>query len=358
MSVSTRIAPHLPYLRRFARAVVGWDANASAVDLHALSLYFTDPATGEVKVVKAKVNSKPYGVKFGHDGTPWVACNGAPCLYKVDRDTMDLPGAQDELIRRVVGANSRTAVLVNTGSPVTMPWADTTPAIVQMWFGGQEMAEAAVDVLVGDDEPSGRLPTTFPLRLEHNPSFGNFPGEDGEVRYGEGLLMGYRWYETRHLPVRFAFGHGGSYTTFDRGPVRVTTDDGNGNVTLEVDVTNTGARRGADVVQCYVRPPHSDVMRPAQELKAFEKIWLDPGERATVTLQLDPRSFAHWSTGDPGRDARDDRSAATAAVQARSTRARTPRGWAVVCGAYTIAVGHACDAIDSTVTIDVAAQSC
>ena len=130
---------------------------------------------------------------------------------------MDLPGAQDELVARVVAANPNTVVVVNTGAPVTMAWADDARAVLQAWFGGQEMANALADMLVGDAEPGGRLPTTFPVRLEHNPSFGNFPGENGEVRYGEGVLVGYRWYEARRLPTRFPFGHGLSYTPFAIG---------------------------------------------------------------------------------------------------------------------------------------------
>ena len=131
-----------------------------------------------------------------------------------DRESMDLPGEQDELVRRVAAANPNTVVVVNTGAPVTMDWADDVPAIVQAWFGGQEMANALVDILTGDAEPGGRLSVTIPVRLEHSPSFGNFPGENGEHWYGEGVLVGYRWYDTRHLPVRFPFGHGLSYTTF------------------------------------------------------------------------------------------------------------------------------------------------
>ena len=141
-----------------------------------------------------------------------------------DRTSMDLPGRQDELVARAVAANPNTAVVVNTGSPVTMDWADDAPAIVQAWFGGQEMGNALADVLFGDAEPGGRLPTTFPVRLEHNPSYGNFPGEYGELRYGEGVLMGYRWYEARHLPTRFPFGHGLSYSTFTIGEPTVSTD--------------------------------------------------------------------------------------------------------------------------------------
>ena len=163
------------------------------------------------------------------------------------------------------------------------------------------MANALVDVLVGASEPAGRLPTTFPIRLEHNPSYGNFPGENGQIRYGEGVLVGYRWYEARRLPVRFPFGHGLSYTTFTIGEPRPSSSEILAGATLAVDVpvTNTGGRRGAEVVQCYVAPPSSRVVRPPKELKAFAKVWLDPGQTATVRLELDDRAFAYWEPGDP-----------------------------------------------------------
>jgi beta-glucosidase len=217
-----------------------------------------------------------------------------------DRTSMDLPGAQDELVARTVAVNPNTAVVVNTGSPVTMDWADDAPAIVQAWFGGQEMGNALAAVLFGDAEPGGRLPTTFPVGLEHNPSYGNFPGEFGELRYGEGILMGYRGYEARHLPTRFPFGHGLSYSKFALGAPTATSDGD--VVTVHAPVTNTGARRGAEVVQCYVAPPSGAVTRPPKELKAFAKVWLDVGESTTVELVLDTRAFAYWdpSAGDAG----------------------------------------------------------
>jgi beta-glucosidase len=231
-----------------------------------------------------------------------------------DRDTMGLPGRQDELVARAVAANPNTVVVVNTGSPVTMPWVDATPAIVQAWFGGQEMANSLAAVLFGDVEPSGRLPTTFPARLEHNPSFGNFPGEHGEVRYGEGVLMGYRWYDARHLPTQFPFGHGLSYTTFGLGPPAVV--ERGDAVEVSVPVTNRGTRRGAEVVQCYVAPPQpAPVVRPPRELKAFAKVWLEPGEETTVTLRLDARAFQYWDPGDG-------------------------RGWSTAPGTYTLHVGR------------------
>jgi beta-glucosidase len=249
-----------------------------------------------------------------------------------DRSTMDLPGGQDELVARVVSANANTVVVVNTGSPVTMDWADDAPAIVQAWFGGQEMGHALADILFGDAEPAGRLPTTFPVRLEHNPSYGNFPGEFGEVRYGEGVLLGYRWYEARHLPTRFPFGHGLSYTTFSIG-VPIVETDGDA-VTVRVPVTNTGDRRGAEVVQCYVAPPQSPaVTRPPKELKAFAKVWLDPGASTTTELVLDTRAFAYW---DP-------------------TAARGEGGggdWQVAPGTYTLHVGRSSADVAHVVSVE------
>jgi beta-glucosidase len=225
-----------------------------------------------------------------------------------DRTSLDLPGAQDELVGRVLDANPRTVVVLNTGAPVALDRSAEAPALLQMWFGGQEMANALVDVLTGDAEPGGRLPTTFPLRLEDNPSFGNFPGEFGEVRYGEGLLVGYRWYDTRGIAPRYPFGFGLSYTRFAYGEVaaRSTFERGE-TLRVNVPVTNTGSRAGSEVVQCYVVPFDARVTRPVCELKAFAKVRLDPGETSNVELVLDDRSFAYWNphasgwTVDPGR---------------------------------------------------------
>ena len=208
-----------------------------------------------------------------------------------DRDDMDLPGGQDELIARVLDVAPDAVVVLNAAAPVTMPWADRAKAIAQVWFGGQEAGNGVVDVLTGAADPGGRLPTTIPERLEHNPSFGNFPPEDGAIRYGEGLLVGYRWYEARHLPTRFPFGHGLSYTTFSLGPPRLSssTFDAGEALVVEVDVTNTGSRPGSEVVQCYVGHPDARLARPPKELKAFAKVILDPGATATVRLELDAR---------------------------------------------------------------------
>jgi beta-glucosidase len=255
-----------------------------------------------------------------------------------DRASMDLPGDQDELVRRVAAANPRTIVLVNAGSPVTMPWVDGVAAAVQVWLGGQEMAPAIDAVLFGDAEPAGRLPTTIPLRLEHNPTYGSFPGENDHHRYGEGLLVGYRWYDTRHLPVRFPFGHGGSYTTFEWGEAAVSspTLPGGGTVTVEVPVTNTGSRRGAEVVQCYVAPPAGGPHRPDRELAGFAKLWLDPGETATASIELDERAFAHWDpTGDAGLGER----LAGSFMNTRGEPRHPEPGWWIDAGTYRVEVG-------------------
>lgn len=217
-----------------------------------------------------------------------------------DRDTLELPGRQVELIRAVAAANQKTVVLVNTGAPVDMSWANEVPSIMQIWFGGQEMGHAVVDVLLGEADPGGRLPTTIPERIEHTPAYGNFPGEHGQVRYGEGVFIGYRWYEARHLPVRFPFGHGLSYTTFEIGqPDCEDTEISSAQkVTIRIPVTNTGSRIGSEVVQVYVAPRHSSVQRPNKELKSFAKVNLKPGESTVVTIELSPRDFAFWNPGD------------------------------------------------------------
>jgi beta-glucosidase len=258
-----------------------------------------------------------------------------------DRTFLGLPGEQDALVSAVAAVNPRTVVVVNTGSPVTMPWVHEVPAIVQSWLGGQEMADALVDVLTGAADPGGRLPTTFPLRVEHNPSFGNFPGDNGQVPYAEGVFIGYRWYESRALPVLFPFGHGLSYTTFDVGEPVLSADSAvvGDTVTVDVTVTNTGTRRGSHVVQCYVRPKQARIVRPDCELKAFAKVTLDAGESTTVTLTLDSRAFAYWDPAQPEWPELRARQASTLPQLQRQER-RTDPGWTVEPGTYEILIGN------------------
>ena len=173
-------------------------------------------------------------------------------------------------------------------------------ALLQCWFGGEEMAPAVADILTGASEPGGRLPTTIPLRLEHSPSHDNFPGENGELRYGEGLFMGYRGFEHRCITPRYLFGHGLGYTTFELGEPRLSdgTFTPGGSVTVSVELRNVGDRAGSEVVQCYVAPEAPRLPRPPKVLKAFARVHLEPGVSTVVELQLDDRSFAYW---DPGQ---------------------------------------------------------
>lgn len=215
-----------------------------------------------------------------------------------DRTTLSLPAPQDELVARVVAANPRTVVVVNAGSPISMPWAPQVPAIVQIWYPGQELGNALADVLLGAVDPGGRLPTTFPVRLEDTPAFVNYPGEFDEVRYGEGLFVGYRWYDSRDVEPLFPFGHGLSYASFDYAglevPATIESSGPGTPVTVRVQVTNTGSRPGTEVVQVYVRDVESSVARPEKELKGFAKVALDAGATAEVEVTLDDLAFSFW----------------------------------------------------------------
>jgi beta-glucosidase len=259
-----------------------------------------------------------------------------------DRTSLELAGGQDGLVDAVLAANPNTVVVVNSGAPVAMDWVDQARCVLQAWFGGQEMGNAIADVITGKSEPAGRLPTTFPVRLEHTPSFGNFPGEGGQIRYGEGVLVGYRWYEARHLPTRFAFGHGLSYTDFTLGAPRLSSADFSAGETLtvEVPVTNTGTRRGAEVVQCYVAARQPRLVRPPKELKAFAKVWLDPGETVTVTIALDERAFAHWEPDEPDWEAVQEQVKASNPEVRRSLQPPVPPGWRIDAGPFEVEIGR------------------
>ena len=269
-----------------------------------------------------------------------------------DRTTLALPGRQAELVRRVAAVNSRTVVVVNAAAPVDMEWAEDVAAVLQCWFGGQEMAGGLADVLVGAAEPGGRLPTTLPMRLEHAPSHANFPGENGELRYGEGLFMGYRGYEHNAIAPRFAFGHGLSYTSFDLGEptLSTATHRSGGTVTVSVPVKNVGTRAGSEVVQCYVAPATPRLARPPKELKAFAKVWLDPGETATVEFVLDDRAFAYW---DPGQDDWNDVQSFVPEMFSFLSPPvpRRARGWQVDAGSYEILIGRSSDDLAHRCTI-------
>lgn len=213
-----------------------------------------------------------------------------------DRPDMELPGKQNALVEQVAAANPRTIVVLNTGSPVTMPWLDKVAAVVQAWYPGQECGNAIADILFGDVTPSGKLPQTFPVRVEDNPAYLNFPGENGKVYYGEGLFVGYRYYDKKRVAPLFPFGFGLSYTTFSYSPLRLSAQEINPNDTLQVsvDVTNTGSCAGKEVVQLYVRDEQASLQRPEKELKAFTKVHLEPGECKAVTLSIACEALAYY----------------------------------------------------------------
>jgi beta-glucosidase len=215
-----------------------------------------------------------------------------------DRLDMELPGDQVKLIEQVAAANPNTIVVINAGSPVSMNWLDKVAAVVWPWYPGQECGNAIADVLFGDVNPSGKLPTTFPKRLQDNPAYINYPGENGQVYYGEGLFVGYRYYDKKDIAPLFPFGYGLSYTAFTyRNLVLDATGD---VIRVNVDVQNTGNRAGKETVQVYVRDVQSRLVRPEKELKAFAKVALDPGETKTVTFTLDQEALSYYDPAVKG----------------------------------------------------------
>ncbi len=217
-----------------------------------------------------------------------------------DRPSIDLMGKQNELITAVANANPRTVVILNTGAPVSMPWVDQVAAVVEAYYPGMENGNAVVSVLLGKVNPSGKLPVTFPVRLEDSPAFINasFPG-CREVNYGEGIFVGYRYYDKKDVTPLFPFGHGLSYTSFSYSDLKVTKKVKSGQpVEVSLVVTNTGKAAGKEVIQLYVSDAKSSLPRPPKELKGFAKVDLKPGEAGTVTFSLDERALAFY---DPHR---------------------------------------------------------
>ena len=220
-----------------------------------------------------------------------------------DRTSLALPGRQDDIVRTAAAANPKLVVVTTAGAAIAMPWLDQVAAVLHAWFPGQEGGAALADVLLGDASPSGKLPVTFPKRLEDEPWFGNFPGAGGTVEYQEGILVGYRAYDTRKREPLFPFGFGLSYTTFAYRDLTVSSWDKAHGVTARLKVKNTGKRRGAEVVQLYVHGPATAVPRPEQELRAFSRVDLAAGEEREITLALPPRAFAYY---DPNQHSRSD----------------------------------------------------
>lgn len=227
-------------------------------------------------------------VKLAREVDQVVLCVGLNADWEsegYDRGNMDLPEGSDELIKAVCEANPNTAVVVQSGTPVTMHrWLEGAKAVVQAWYGGNETGNAIADVVFGEVNPSGKLPLSFPVRNEDNPAFLNYKSERGRTLYGEDVYVGYRFYEKTKKDVAFAFGHGLSYTTFEISGLAV--EDGKEDITVQATVENTGSRHGAEVVQVYVAQKSPSINRPVKELKGFKKVEIKKGEKKSVEIVI------------------------------------------------------------------------
>lgn len=254
---------------------------------------------------------------------------GLPAEYEsegFDRDTLDIPVKQIDVLNAVAAANKNVVVILSNGSVVSMPWQGNAKAVLETWLLGQAGGAALADVIFGKVSPSGKLAQTIIDNIQDDPSMVNWPGEEGHVDYGEGVFVGYRYYDTFHKPVTYPFGYGLSYATFEVGDV-AAEKTGPQAVRVTATVTNTSRVAGAETVQVYVAPPKAKVARPVHELKGFAKVALEPGESKTVEIDLDERAFAYWS------ETFDD--------------------WHVEAGEYGIEVGTSSRDIADTVTVAI-----
>ena len=261
---------------------------------------------------------------------------GLPDIFEsegYDRKSMALPSCQNRLVEAVCAVQKNVAVVLHNGSPVEVPWAEKVGAILEMYLGGEGVGEACDRLLYGEANPSGRLAETFPIHLEDNPSYLNFPGDGRNVLYGEDIFVGYRYYEKMKVPVRWAFGHGLSYTEFSYDNLRLSASEIREGETLHisVDVENAGTMAGSEVVQLYVGCTGGAVPRPVKELKGFQKVFLKPGEKKTVNMQLSARDLAYYET--------------------------QIHDWYAPSGVYVIQVGHASDDIRLSAELSFAAKS-
>ncbi|TRX53483.1 glycoside hydrolase family 3 C-terminal domain-containing protein [Thalassomonas sp. M1454] len=214
----------------------------------------------------------------------------------IDRPDMKLPNSQDEIITNLLNANANTVVFMVAGSAVEMPWAEQAKAVVWGWYGGQEAGNAFADILVGDVNPSGKMPITLPAKLEHTAPIALNDYNAVESLYSEGVFIGYRWFEQQNIKPTFEFGYGLSYTNFGYSDIKLSNDvfNGEGQLVVTANVINTGKVAGAEVVQLYLNDEVASVERPAKELKGFDKVFLEPGETKQVTIALNKRDLSFW----------------------------------------------------------------
>ena len=240
-------------------------------------------------------------VKIAEASEAAVIFAGLPDAFEsegFDREHLDLPENQNALIEAICKVQKNVIVVLHGGSPMLLPWEDQVKGILCMYLGGQEVGRAAVELLYGEKNPSGKLAETWPLRLEDTPSYLNFPGVDGIVNYREDIFIGYRYYDKKKMKVQYPFGHGLSYTSFSYSDLKTDKITITDKETLHVSckIKNTGTCAGKEIVQLYVKDVESSVERPVRELKGFAKIYLNPGEEKEVEFTLDKRSFSYYET--------------------------------------------------------------
>ena len=251
----------------------------------------------------------------------------------VDRRNLRMPEGHNRLIQAVCAAQPNTVVVLHNGGPVEMPWLDSVPAAVEAYLGGQAVGEAVVDILYGNENPSGHLAESFPKKLTDSPAYLFYPGEDGKARYSERFFIGYRYYESKEMETLFPFGHGLSYTSFkiDNLSLDKKTMSDDETLAVSVRVSNTGQRDGKAVVQLYIAPPKGEIIRPLRELKEFAKVDLQPGESKTISMTLDKRAFAFWN--------------------------EITHDWSVESGVYRIQIGENVHKITLEAPVEVAAKN-
>ncbi len=250
-----------------------------------------------------------------------------------DRTSLDMPSVQNELIEKLAAVNKNVVVVLHNGAPIAMPWVDKVSSILECYLGGENVGTAQINLLFGKANPSGKLAESFPLRLEDTPCYLTFPGNGRTCLYSEGIFVGYRWYDSRKMPVLFPFGHGLSYTSFEYSNLKLskTTFKDNDGVEVSITVKNTGSVEGKEVVQLYVSDKTGVEIRPEKELKGFEKVNLKPGESKEVCFKLDSRSFAYWNTDT--------------------------KNWYAPSGKYIISVGASSRDIRASAEVDVTSSS-
>ena len=269
------------------------DADLNSVGLSALRVGIELPLSEDdiAKAVEIAKN-QPIALLF-------VGREGEWDTEGLDLPHMRLPGAQDQLIKRVAEVNSNVIVILQSGGPIEMPWLKDVKAVLQMWYPGQELGNSFADIIFGDVSPGGRLPQTFPKKLLDNSSFSHdpisYPGEDGVVRYDEGVFVGYRHHDTHEILPKFPFGFGLSYSVFKWEKPKISnTTLSEQKIQVSIEIKNIGLVKASEVVQLYMQPIGSKVDRPKKELCDFAKIYLEPDKSGVVNLEVGLKSLSYF----------------------------------------------------------------